>query len=278
MTTNILNCIDNYNKSLDCDVCTLFIKYIGLIHELIDIITDKLTLQNHQYLKHVIIKGIKNITYIYRYLLLYTKNIELTMHHTQRSILYYVEFIDQVGENNHNLLNLNSKDATLFIYKKTIYDINSDYRIKYIETPEIKNTMNFLHKYMDIYNNIIMFYTNEYNFKCNDLNYLRKIIFTNIYSIVELIIQTSNTCKKNNVNYEDELLKLNVIVNELNKHYKYPFIENNYISLLEFIIKKNIKKPVNILDFCNKFHNIDTVMTILQEESVCKIGNYLLSK
>ena len=52
----------------------------------------------------------------------------------------------------------------------------------------------------------------------------------------------------------------------------------NYISLIELIIKKNNKKPINIIDFCNRFHNLDVVATSLNNESVCKIGNYLLSK
>lgn len=278
MAANLLNYIENYNKSLEPDVCTIFIKYIGLIHELIDSIAEKIHSKNHNYLKHVIIKGIKNITHIYSYLLLYTKNIDLTLYHTQKSILYYTEFIDQVGEGTRNILNLTSNDATLFIYKKTIYDINIDFKKDYIESNEIKNTMNTLHKYMDIYNNITIHYINEFNFKCNDLIYLRKIIFTKLYYIVELLVQIPTICKKHNINDEDELSKLNTIVYELNNHCNYSFIEMNYISLIELIIKKNNKKPINIIDFCNRFHNLDVVATSLNNESVCKIGNYLLSK
>jgi hypothetical protein len=277
MTTNILNCIENYNKSLEYDVCTIFIKYIGLIHELIDSITEKLYLQNHKYLKHVIQKGIINTTRIYTYLLLYTKNLELSVYHTQKSILYYIEFIDQIGEDNHNLLNLNSNDATLFIYKKTIFDINSEYRKEYIESTEIKNTMNLIHNYMDIYNNIIIHYINEFNFNCNDLIDLRKIIFTKLYSIVELLIQTPHICKKHNITDKDELLKLNTIVCELNMNYKYSFIENNYMSLIEYIIKKNNKTPINIYMFCNKFHNLESCSD-LNNSSLNKICNFLLSK
>ena len=55
----------------------------------------------------------------YTFLLLYTRNLELSIYHTQKSILYYIEFIGQIGDDNHSFLKLNSKDATLFVFKKT---------------------------------------------------------------------------------------------------------------------------------------------------------------
>ena len=42
-------------------------------------------------------------------LIIYTKNINLTFHHIERSFIYYIEFINQIMINNGNLnLNLNS--------------------------------------------------------------------------------------------------------------------------------------------------------------------------
>ena len=61
---------------------------------------------------------------------MYTKNLELTVHHCKKAFLYYVEFIGQIGDDNHTFLQLNSKDATLFVYKKTIFDINNEYKKK----------------------------------------------------------------------------------------------------------------------------------------------------
>ena len=58
---------------------------------------------------------------------MYTKNIELTMFHSKKALYYYIEFIGQISDVSvhHSYLQLNSKDATLFVYKKTIYDINN---------------------------------------------------------------------------------------------------------------------------------------------------------
>ena len=46
----------------------------------------------------------------------------------QKSFYYYIEFIGQIGDSNHQFLQLNSKDATLFVFKKTVFEINSDHR------------------------------------------------------------------------------------------------------------------------------------------------------
>ena len=158
MKNNVLSDIENYNDTLDKNTCVLFLKYIGLIHELIESIVEKIYIDKKEYLKYIITKGIKNTSYIYIFLLLYTKNLDLAIYHTQKSILYYVEFISQIGEDTNNLLKLNSTDATIFIYKKTIFDINTDFRNKYIETQEIKNQLNTLKQYMGIYNTTIIMY------------------------------------------------------------------------------------------------------------------------
>ena len=76
-------------------------------------------LQNQSKYFFVLQRGIETITHIFRNLLLYTKNIELTIYHCKRAYIYYVEFIGQIGDDKNTYLQLNSKDATLFVYKKT---------------------------------------------------------------------------------------------------------------------------------------------------------------
>ena len=111
MKNNSLNNIENYNTELDSNEHILFIKYIGLIHELIECSVDNIFIQKPEYLKYVLMKGIKNVFYIFNFLLLYTKNLELTIYHTQKAILYFIEFIGQIGDDNHSFLKLNTKDG-----------------------------------------------------------------------------------------------------------------------------------------------------------------------
>ena len=63
------------------------------------------------------------LKHIFNTLLLYTKNLNLTVYHCKKAYLFYVEFITQIGDENHSFLQLNSKDAVIFLYKKTIFEI-----------------------------------------------------------------------------------------------------------------------------------------------------------
>ena len=72
------------------------------------------------------------------------KNINLVSFHLRKSYLYYAEFIGQIGEDSNSYLQLNSKDACLFVYKKTIYDINEEFK-KRFEDDDRKET-DFLKK------------------------------------------------------------------------------------------------------------------------------------
>jgi hypothetical protein len=167
MKNNSLNNIENYKTELDSNEHILFIKYIGLIHELIECSVDNIFIQKSEYLKYILMKGIKNVFYIFNFLLLYTKNLELTIYHTQKAILYFIEFIGQIGDDNHSFLKLNTKDASLFIYKKTIFEVNNDFRKSYEESEETKTKMEMLHLYIETYNNIMLKIIENFDFQNN---------------------------------------------------------------------------------------------------------------
>ena len=278
MNDYILSNIDNYKTELDSNEHILFLKYIGLIHELIQGCTESLFIQNVEYLKHVLIKGIKNTFYIYNFLLLYTKNLALSVYHTQKSIIYYIEFISQIGEDTQNLLNLNlnSKDATLFIYKKTIFDVNEEVRKDYIETSSINVKFKTLQLYIDLYNNIIIQVISKYDLKTNKLSGLQKIVFTKLYKIVEAVIQLPIIYKQQPDIVTRKLETLHILLNVFNNSHSYPFIEVNYLYLIEYCIKKIHKLEFDIDKIKNKLNCVD-IETKLQDYSVCKIFNYLLN-
>ena len=87
-----------------------------------------------------------------RTLFLYTKNLNMTFYNCQKSYVYYIEFISQIGDESHSYLQLNSKDASLFAFKKTIFDINSD----------VKKDFNLEQKHNE-YLKIIDIFINSYN-------------------------------------------------------------------------------------------------------------------
>jgi hypothetical protein len=271
-----LSNVENYKNELDSNEHILFLKYVGLIHELFQSCTENIYIQKEDYLKYIMIKGIKNTFYIYNFLLLYTKNVELAIYHTQKSIIYYIEFISQIGEDTNNLLQLNSKDATLFIFKKTIFEVNEDTRKNYKENKVTKEKLEMLQLYIDFYNNLLIQVISEYDFKANNTISLQKIIFTKLYNIVEMLVQIPIIYKHNYIRIKEKVGTLHILLDTLNNYYKYEFINNNYLYLIEYCIKKLHKVDIDCIKVNNKLNKVN-IEEKLQDYSVCKIFNYLVS-
>ena len=122
-----LNVITNYLPSLEDDDIAIMNSYIIIIQNLLNHIHTNITITKEEYLKYIIIYGIESITHIYKLLLFYTKNKALTLHHCEKCVLFYVEFITQIGDDNHSFLQLTSKDAIMFLYKKTLFELDETY-------------------------------------------------------------------------------------------------------------------------------------------------------
>lgn len=272
MKNNSLNNIENYKTELDSNEHILFIKYIGLIHELIECSVDNIFIQKSEYLKYVLMKGIKNVFYIFNFLLLYTKNLELTIYHTQKAILYFIEFIGQIGDDNHSFLKLNTKDASLFIYKKTIFEVNNDFRKSYEESEETKTKMEMLHLYIETYNNIMLKIIENFDFQNKSLEDLQTITFTKLYKIVESLIQLPIIFKGNNEQIKDKINEYSVFVNNINACYSMPFIFNNYLNLINYTIKKGYNKNIDNIIVKKNLESIN-IEEKLQDYSICKIYN-----
>ena len=93
-------------------------------------------------------KGFEIISHIFRILFYYTKNLELTYYHSQKACVYYSEFIEQITNDAVTYLQLTSKDAILFVFKRTIFEINKE-RKNATTTSTIKEYSLF--KMFDIY-------------------------------------------------------------------------------------------------------------------------------
>lgn len=272
MKNNSLNNIENYKTEFDSNEHILFIKYIGLIHELIECSVDNIFIQKSEYLKYILMKGIKNVFYIFNFLLLYTKNLELTIYHTQKAILYFIEFIGQIGDDNHSFLKLNTKDASLFIYKKTIFEVNNDFRKSYEESEETKTKMEMLHLYIETYNNIMLKIIENFDFQNKSLEDLQTITFTKLYKIVESLIQLPIIFKGNNEQIKDKINEYSVFVNNINACYSMPFIFNNYLNLINYTIKKGYNKNIDNIIVKKNLESIN-IEEKLQDYSICKIYN-----
>ena len=125
-----LNVSENYKKELECDVSVVSKKYTELIVEYFKFIIENIKLSNLNFAKFIIIRGLDTITNVFLSLLYFTKNIDLTYFHCQKSFYFYVEFVGQISDDEKMFLQLTSRDATTYVYKKTIFDINNELKKK----------------------------------------------------------------------------------------------------------------------------------------------------
>ena len=276
MKSNILNNVANYNNTLDKNICVVFLKYIAVIHEFVECIVENLYIRDEKYLKYILNKGVRCISYIFRCMLLYTKNIELVLFHSQKAVLYYVEFINQINEDTQNFLKLDSSDAVLFVYKKTIFDINEEFKQSYVETSDIKYQLSLLEQYIDIYNHTLIQTIELFDFKSNELSELKSIIFGKLYKVADILSYTPKYCKLKGLSESIALLNIKKNINEIYTYKDYEFIRSNYIVLIETMIQKHFKKNANF-DTMSKKLMTPGIENILENTSPSKIINYLSS-
>jgi hypothetical protein len=134
METNVvnshysLNNYENYKTTINDTTQDIIEKYYLLINEYLNFISDNIGFKNISYTKFIIERGLETITHVYSILLYYTRNLDVAYFHGQKAFYFYVEFIEQITEDKHSFLQLSSRDASMFVYKKTIFELNNDIR------------------------------------------------------------------------------------------------------------------------------------------------------
>ena len=269
----ILNNLENYNKELSETTIDIFIKYVNLMNEFIIECCENLYMKNINYNIYIIKKGVETLSHIFSILLLYTMNLELVYHHCQNSLFYYIEFISQIsGEN--NFLQLTLKDSALFVYKKTIFEINNDHKSSFVisEKDNLKiDTINYLIK---IYNSLLYLLIEKHTFSIDNKSSLLKEISANIQKITNRIINLFFV-KKDANNEVDTIEQLKVI------YYLIEFIKNKQIEISFFIfidnfIKKISKNKLSLNTITTKL-NSEKMEFLLNENSTTKAINLLFS-
>ena len=96
---------------------TICDKYVSIVIEyLVNLSYKKLS-------PFIIIRGLDTITHVFIMLLYYTQHLETVYAYSQKSLYLYIEFIDQIAFDSNSFLQLSSKDAVIYVYKKTLYEI-----------------------------------------------------------------------------------------------------------------------------------------------------------
>jgi hypothetical protein len=175
-----LNDSNSYKCELSNTIEDIVNKYTVLLTEYLKFIIDNIGSKKTAYSNFIIERGLETITHVFTLLLYYSRNVDVAYYHGQRSFYFYVEFIGQISEDQHVFLNLCSRDAVMFVYKKTIFELSNDYR-KNLTEPS-KETLEKL----DALNAIVCIFKNIVYFTMREMNLIEKnAIITNLAKHIE---------------------------------------------------------------------------------------------
>lgn len=174
--------ISNFNKKMTSSVEDVLEKYMLVVIEYKNFISEKIVMKNKKHFEFIYRRGLDTISHVFSMILFYTKNLDITYYHSQKSFYFFVEFIEQIIDIQHSFLQLSSRDASVFVYKKTIYEINNEYR-KSVENDKDSNAqdLEIINLYIEIYKLLVGLTNNQFNEIClklgkNSAKHDKKII------------------------------------------------------------------------------------------------------
>jgi hypothetical protein len=247
---------ENYKKDLEYDLSEIINKYAQLIIEYSKFIHENIKIKNNSFYKFIIIRGLDTITHVFNYILYFTKNLDLTYYHCQKSFYFYIEFVGQITEEDKKFLNLTTRDATNYVYKKTIFEMNDELKRKYEN-----NTKEFEDKI-----DIILIYIKVFQ------TYLLKIVQVDTIDISKIDYIIDLTKKINQLTNKYKISILEKITEKL--FYKIENIER-FFEINSLIIKLFLKNP-NVLDNTKEKLNLEIFDEKILESNE-KFVNWLIS-
>ena len=177
---------ENYKTSMQYSASEILNKYSLLIIEYLNFIIESINVKNNTYNKFVILRGLKTITHVFNIILYYTKNLDVAYYHSQKSFYFYIEFIGQISEDQHTFLQLNSRDAMMFVYKKTIYEINNEIKKQIVyPTADMSVKLDTLNMNITILTKIIGYMVNGFDFLKENKKDTFKLFIKKIEKICE---------------------------------------------------------------------------------------------
>ena len=185
----------NYFDNLNYSIKDIIGAYKNIIINYTKTILDK-NIVSFSNFKYIYLKGLNIINNVFKLILLYTNNLDITNYHSEKVYYYYIEFIGQIKTNSNNFLDLTIDDATIFVYKKTIFNLNRYYKCS---ESGLLNEINIIidglsllifHfiKYDNInivntINEIIQFIKNNDKYVSNNMQYNKLTLLLNTYDI-----------------------------------------------------------------------------------------------
>jgi len=243
--------LDNYRKNIDNTISEITEKYYMLITEYFKFITENIKIKNTGFSRFIITRGLDTITNVFNNIFYYTKNIDLTYFHCQKSFYFYVEFVGQISEDEKMFLQLSSRDATTYVYKKTIFEIIGECK-KNVDINANIN-LNSVNEQLTIINNYINIY------KTLVYKIIQNCNLTSKQNNMELFEKICKRINKTNLNNENVVL-LNNIVDKL--YFAIKDVDYFFDTIQEFFKKM---KPVHLKKYEKKIYTTEEITEKLDE-------------
>ena len=174
-------------------------------------------------------RGLTSVIHIFMYIIMNTNNLVLSCYHSKQGYKYYIEFVEQLMDENIDCLQLTTNDAILFTYKKTIFELNKSF-IKVNAELELSRKIFYseLNYSIETYKSLLLYSINQINtvndLNDNNINNCTSKIITIIYSIttipnyinsIQLII---SVLQNSNSSFDNVFEKINIYINYFKKN------------------------------------------------------------
>jgi hypothetical protein len=192
----VLYNIENYYPVIHNTSQEILTKFIEVLIEYMRLISEKINIKKKQYYIFIFERGIETLIHIFSMIFYYTKNLELTFYHSQKAYYFYIEFIEQISDDNITFLQLSSRDALMFVYKKTIFELNNERKKTMpLPTADELTIISYTDAHMHIYKKLVGFILNHKDFKYeNKLDYIN-MCCDKMYKFVSIL--NKHKIKKN---------------------------------------------------------------------------------
>ena len=146
-----LHNVDNFYPTLETNTSILMDKYSDVIINYFHYIHKNISSKNKALNKFIITRGLDTITHVFLYLLHYTNNSSIALYYCEKASYFYVEFVTQISTDETSFLQLSSRDATNYVYKKTIFEIKQAKQHHESFLDESTDKMNLIELYLNVY-------------------------------------------------------------------------------------------------------------------------------
>jgi len=146
-----LSNLENYFATISHDKEYTLERYSILLFEYMLVFFEKIKMPEKRktHFRYIFERGIKTVTSVFVGLMEYTKNVDLAFHHGKKAFYFYIEFIEQISDAQNSFLQLTSRDAVMFVYKRTLFEVNKEM----VKPVAINNAVND-NKLLTIFSNI----------------------------------------------------------------------------------------------------------------------------